>query len=687
MDQCIEKIGKVTLDYSLYPGEDYYCDGDVEDEILDIVKKYSQVEYAREIENRKSWPILYHLSPLRENIVEWLPIDKEMKVLEVGSGCGAITGALSKKAGEVTCIDLSKKRSLINAYRHMDCDNVTIHVGNFKDVEKTLTEKYDFICLIGVFEYGQAYIGGETPFEDFLNILKKHLAKDGTICIAIENKLGLKYFAGCREDHLGTFFSGIEDYPDGGVVRTFSRDGLLDIAKKCGFQENECQMYYPYPDYKFMHTLFSDRRLPHVGECKDNLRNFDRDRLLLFDEKLVFDMLIREEKFIEFSNSYMLLLGMGSDVAYARYSNDRDEATQIVTTMKRGSVSKRALSREGSQHINNMLNNYELLKARYEGSKLQIAACYEVCKDEEVAFPYAKGISLEELLDEKLRKNDKEGFKELFLEYVDRISFGEDKNVTDYDLIFSNILVNGDDWVVIDYEWTIPEWRDSKEIAFRALYCYLLEDEQREKCEASELFAALGLTDSQIAEYRENEVNFQKRVTRNHMSMGQIREAIGNECIGIDAFSSPVKKNDLRDKLQVYVDEGKGFLEETSFFPEGEVGFYSFKVSALTKLVRIDPCSKSCIVNVKSLICDGKNLELEQKKYISVNGNLFENVVVYATEDPQLTVNVGMLREEKKAAGMLENPYADIEFELEISVTDIDSETAGKIRKKGIFGR
>ena len=33
-----EQIGKVTLDLPHYPGEDYYCDGTVEDEILEIVK-------------------------------------------------------------------------------------------------------------------------------------------------------------------------------------------------------------------------------------------------------------------------------------------------------------------------------------------------------------------------------------------------------------------------------------------------------------------------------------------------------------------------------------------------------------------------------------------------------------------------------------------------------------------------
>jgi len=101
-----EKIGKITLDDRHYPGEDFYCDGAVEDELLEIVKKYDSGQFRRIIEERAKWPVLYHLSPLRENIVDWLPMDKSTKVLEIGSGCGAITGKLAGKAGSVTCVEL-----------------------------------------------------------------------------------------------------------------------------------------------------------------------------------------------------------------------------------------------------------------------------------------------------------------------------------------------------------------------------------------------------------------------------------------------------------------------------------------------------------------------------------------------------------------------------------------------------
>lgn len=133
------------------------------------------------ISERKSWPILYHFSHIRENILSWIPFTGEEKVLEIGSGCGAVTGALCERAKEVTCIELSMKRSKINAYRHQDQDNLKILVGNFQEIEKNLTEKYDYITLIGVFEYGESYIRSENPYVDFLRIISKHLKPDGKI--------------------------------------------------------------------------------------------------------------------------------------------------------------------------------------------------------------------------------------------------------------------------------------------------------------------------------------------------------------------------------------------------------------------------------------------------------------------------------------------------------------------------
>lgn len=643
-----EKIGKITLDYTYYPGEDYYCDGVVEQEILEIAKKYSSLEFQRIIEEKKSWPVLYHLSELRENIVDWLPMDKSMKVLEVGSGCGAITGALAKKAGEVTCIDLSKQRSLINAYRHADCDNVTIHVGNFQDIEPVLACDYDYVCLIGVFEYGQSYIGGETPFEDFYKILKKHVKKEGRLVIAIENKFGLKYWAGCREDHLGTFFSGIEDYPEGGGVRTFSRNGLEKIIRGCG--DSEYTFYYPYPDYKFMNTLFSDKRLPMVGELSDNLRNYDRDRMLLFDEKNVFDSLIKEEMFPFYSNSYMVVIGEEPKVNYCRYSNDRKLEncikTEIIEEDGVKKVRKYACNEFSAPHVRHMYASYERLRERYAGSRLSINHCrLQDGKLPFVELEYVEGITLEELLDTKLQKGDIDGFHELFAEYVERISYGKEQAVTDYDMIFANILVKEDQWTVIDYEWTVETKVDTAEIAFRSLYCYLLENEKRNKCDVERALRLLQIKPEDIPEYQEKEIRFQAQVMGKRKSMSQMRELLGQGMFAPVKWMGKIEESAGKDRVQIYEDMGQGYREETSYFLEDAyVGEHRLeirlKVSADVKHLRIDPAMDSCVVRMEEFTLNGEQIPLHDRRAITINGRMAENTMVFSSEDPNINIHL-----------------------------------------------
>lgn len=299
------RIGNIALNYKYYSGKDLYSDGDVENSLLDIVQRYSEEELEMIVAQSRDWAVLYHLSQLRKNIVDWLPMEKTDTVLEVGSGCGAITGALAKMTRKVHCVELSEKRSLINATRNQESNNIEIFLGNFKDVEKAL-QSYDYITLIGVFEYAENYIDTDTPYHDFLQILKKHLKKGGKLVIAIENRLGLKYWAGCREDHIGTFFEGLEGYRNSAGVRTFSKKEWGKMLEDAGF--GKIKYYYPYPDYKFPLRIYSDEWLPQAGELSNNLNNFDRSRMVLFNETMVFDSLIAEGLFPMFSNSFLMVV-------------------------------------------------------------------------------------------------------------------------------------------------------------------------------------------------------------------------------------------------------------------------------------------------------------------------------------------------------------------------------------------
>lgn len=299
-----EKIGKVCLNYQYYTGIDLYNEGDEAEElVLQTVKK--SIDYKDHLDvilKDHRWPVLYQLSKQRENIIKPMEITPRDTVLEIGAGMGAVTGAIARKCKKVECIELSKRRSLANAYRNREYDNIEIYVANFQDVP--LSRKYDVVTLIGVLEYAQSYIDSATPYEDFIEKIASVLNDGGRIYIAIENKLGLKYFAGCSEDHLGKPFVGIEGYTKVDKVRTFSRSQLINLLIEHGFQEP--YFYYPYPDYKFPTEIYSDDILPGENFQFVTTANYDMPRLKIFDEEKVIRSLSGAEELKMLANSFLV---------------------------------------------------------------------------------------------------------------------------------------------------------------------------------------------------------------------------------------------------------------------------------------------------------------------------------------------------------------------------------------------
>lgn len=296
MNDQIEKV----LNLSFYKGKDLYSDGDIEDELLNIVQNND--DYMEILKNDNRWPILYHLSPIRENLLEWYDYDKNGSVLEIGAGCGAVTGVFCRKTSRVVGIELSKRRSMINATRNAKYGNLEIIVGNFEDIQ--IKEKFDYVSLIGVLEYSPLYINCESPFENMVKRAKGFLKDDGKLIIAIENKMGLKYLAGATEDHTGVPFDGVNNYENIDYVKTLSKPEIIDLLGNAGYKKIE--FYYPMPDYKMPNVIYSDNRLPNVGELRNIINVFDRERYQTFNEEIVFDQLIKDGLFDYFANSFLI---------------------------------------------------------------------------------------------------------------------------------------------------------------------------------------------------------------------------------------------------------------------------------------------------------------------------------------------------------------------------------------------
>lgn len=357
----IKIIGNVKMDFSYYKGTDLYSDGSVEDIILEACKNKREDALLRQ---SSDYAVLYHLSDIRHNLIEWFPIDKNESVLEIGSGCGGVTGALSEKAGAVTCVELSEKRSLINAYRHCERDNIKIFVGNFQDVEPILG-KFDVITLIGVWEYSSLYIcNEENPYISILDIVKRHLTDNGRLFIAIENKMGLKYWNGAFEDHTGKQYSGLNDYCDGEKVRTFSKKEIEMLLRNAGFENLE--FHYPMPDYKLPECVYSDNCLPGPGDIRSFHDNYDAVRFYSFNEAAAFDQICADNMFPYFSNSFVITTGRESGVDFVKYNRTRKkEYRTVIKILKendRRVVSREPLYEDAEKHIESLETKYKCLK-------------------------------------------------------------------------------------------------------------------------------------------------------------------------------------------------------------------------------------------------------------------------------------------------------------------------------------
>ena len=267
---------KLNLKY--YKGTDDYSDGDIELELLKIVQENEDFSEVLKKDNR--WAVLYHLTPLRRNLLEWYDFNKEADVLEIGAGLGAITGLLCEKNRSVTAVELSKIRASIIAERTKKYNNLEIFVGNLNDIK--FDKKFDYITLIGVLEYAARYTQSENPYFDFLAGIKKLLKPNGTLIIAIENKFGLKYWAGANEDHTGRLFDSIENYPQNLGIKTFGKYELEQLIKSEGFSNLE--FYYPMPDYKIPTQIFSDKCVPNFGQMNNFSNNYDQPRKILISD-------------------------------------------------------------------------------------------------------------------------------------------------------------------------------------------------------------------------------------------------------------------------------------------------------------------------------------------------------------------------------------------------------------------
>lgn len=237
-----------------------YSDGDdIEDRLLLALQSCRDISCASTELSAHigDWPSEYHLSPVRHNLLRLFSFSTGDRILELGCGCGAITRYLGETGAEVVAIEGSERRAGIARARCRDLPNVTVQCGNLMDYRTD--RRFDYITLIGVLEYAPRYIHAEDPILACLRHVRSLLREGGTLFVAIENQLGLKYFNGCDEDHLGKPYYGLHDLYRQDEPTTFGRTALAEKLAAAGLPQQ--RFFYPFPDYKLPQIVLSEAAL------------------------------------------------------------------------------------------------------------------------------------------------------------------------------------------------------------------------------------------------------------------------------------------------------------------------------------------------------------------------------------------------------------------------------------------
>ncbi len=331
-----------------------YNDGvEVETKILHLLQQQQNLSSQSSIcsEQYQDWPVRYHLCTERANLLRHLNFTG-LDVLELGAGMGAVSRHLAENCQFLTVVEGTERRYAALSARLRDLKNWTGQVGNVQDAH--FDQKFDVVCVIGVLEYSEMFINppsdsNETPFSWFIKKASSHLKENGVLILAIENKLGIKYWSGAAEDHSGQIFDGICDYPLSPSPKTFSRKELRSILVREGF--SQIDEHYPFPDYKIPSTIISEKLMqchPDLACDLANTKSFENygsPRLTQYPDLLALRSVSKAGLLSEFSNSFLFIATQDSDspirnqllkgelknqeVAW-HYSNSRQIPTQTV---------------------------------------------------------------------------------------------------------------------------------------------------------------------------------------------------------------------------------------------------------------------------------------------------------------------------------------------------------------------
>ena len=494
---------------------------DISYEILDLFKKYGAdkqgIQKILEADSRPE--VLYALSDIRRNLMDWMDFSGQENVLQLGSDYGVITGLLAERCKAVSVVDERDENLVVNQKMNGAYTNISyIKAVDFQKMENASKEgKYDLVVL-----------RSDRPQMDIKAIFTQaaaYLSEKGKLIFACENALGLSFLSGAVHDEEETAFT------KGELEEAFKEAGLSKV-----------EFYYPMPEYKRAGSVYSDRYLPGKGDIPHVTAVYDRQRWACIHEDEISDKLVQEKAFGLFANAYLAVASKNAEsflAVFAKYNRTRKEEFQIRTAIweENGEryVEKTALTERAEAHIQSMSEKYEKLSEVNPGVKV-LKPYYSEDK-KAVRFTFLKGKTLAEILGEQIKGkkapvevlksamdqvfgqavlkkepfSPTKPFTEVFGDSEEVISLQDASyEVSNIDGLFENLMVTADGLYCMDYEWVFDFPIPAGFVRYRNLvYFYYKYEGLIEYENAAQFLKEFGLDEKLAETYASMEVSFQ----------------------------------------------------------------------------------------------------------------------------------------------------------------------------------
>lgn len=283
-----------------------------------------------------------------------------------------------------------------------------LYLGNSLCAELDEQKQYDYIVAVHVLEFTKDPVV-------FLKKCKDSLKPNGKLLLAVDNRLGLRYFCGDRDSFTNRNFDGIENYRRVSALDRDKQEGVAfdkvtveRFLEEAGF--SYCQCFSVLPSIDAPQLLYAQDYLPEEELSIRYFPYYNHPDTVFLEEAYLYDGLAKNGLFHAMANGYFYECAFAeqvcatSEIKHITLSMDRGRNAAMATMIcKNDMVIKKAMYSEGIDGLYQLQKNHTVLKS------CGISVVEGSLHKDTYTMPYIRGEIGTKYLQELLRR-DKEAF-------------------------------------------------------------------------------------------------------------------------------------------------------------------------------------------------------------------------------------------------------------------------------------